>query len=89
MDGSYRTPDGLEYSFMTLHLYLNDSANGQIGGGATTFHSMNMLREYNVEPKLGRVLIFQHRDLLHSGADVTSGIKMTLRTDLMYRKVDE
>lgn len=53
--------------------------------------SMNMQRQFDVEPKTGRVLIFQHRGLLHSGADVTSGIKLTLRTDLMYRKepVDE
>lgn len=52
---------------------------------------MNMQRQFDVEPKTGRVLIFQHRDLLHSGADVTSGIKLTLRTDLLYRKepVDE
>lgn len=49
--------------------------------------SMNMLRQFDVEPKIGRVLIFQHRDLLHSGADVTSGTKLTLRTDLMYKKV--
>ena len=48
---------------------------------------MNMLRQFEVEPKIGRVLIFQHRDLLHSGADVTSGVKLTLRTDLMYKKV--
>ena len=84
MDGAYVTPDGKETSFYTLHLYLNENPSG---GGATTFHSFDMKREFNVEPKPGRVLIFQHRSLLHSGADVTAGIKYTLRTDLMYRKV--
>jgi hypothetical protein len=32
----------------------------------------------------GRVLIFQHRRLLHSGDDVKAGIKYTMRSDLMY-----
>ncbi|KAL2045185.1 hypothetical protein N7G274_002267 [Stereocaulon virgatum] len=85
MDGAYVTPDGKEISFFTLHLYLNENPNG---GGATTFHSLNTNGEFNVVPKPGRVLIFQHRSLLHSGADVTAGTKYTLRTDLMYKKVD-
>ncbi|KAK0517134.1 hypothetical protein JMJ35_000289 [Cladonia borealis] len=85
-DGSYVTPDGKEISFYTLHLYLNSNPGG---GGATTFHSDFLDREVNVEPKPGRVLIFQHRGLLHSGADVTRGTKYTMRTDLMYKKVDE
>ena len=84
MDGAYETPDRKEISFYTLHLYLNENPDG---GGATTFHSYNMKRQLDVVPKPGRVLIFQHRNLLHSGADVTSGTKYTLRTDLMYRKV--
>ncbi len=37
MDGCYVTPDQSEYSFYTLHLYLNDSTQDKIGGGATTF----------------------------------------------------
>ena len=86
MDGSYVTPDGEEISFYTLHLYLNENLGG---GGATTFHSDYLDREFDVEPKPGRVLIFQHRGLLHSGADVTRGTKYTMRTDLMYKKVDD
>ena len=35
-------------------------------------------------PEAGRVLIFQHRDLVHSGDDVLNGVKYTMRTDLMY-----
>ena len=46
-----------------------------------------MKRSIDVVPKAGRVLIFQHKTLLHSGADVSRGIKITLRTDMMYKKV--
>ena len=93
MDGSYVTPDGQEKSFMTLHLYLNDAESSpeseKLEGEATAFHSYNMRKQFDVMPKIGRVLIFQHRELLHSGADVMSGIKMTLRTDLMYKRDDK
>ena len=89
-DGSYVTPDGKERSMFTLHLYLNEpTPANKLEGGATTFHSYDMQRSFDVEPKVGRVLIFQHRDLLHSGADVTGGIKLTLRTDLMYAKLEQ
>jgi hypothetical protein len=89
-DGTYETPDATERSYFTLHLYLND-AEGKTGeeplvGGATTFHSWNMRRRVDVVPKAGRVLLFQHRDLLHSGDDVISGTKLTMRTDIMYAK---
>lgn len=39
----------------------------------------------DVDPLAGRVLIFQHRRLLHSGDEVESGIKYTVRSDLMYQ----
>lgn len=46
-------------------------------GGATTFHSRRSEdRRIDVDPKAGRVLIFQHRKLLHSGDDVKAGIKL-------------
>ncbi|MCJ1399318.1 hypothetical protein MMC11_002520 [Xylographa trunciseda] len=90
-DGAYETPDRTERSYFTLHLYLNESdpdgPHGEMKGGSTEFHSMNMKRSYKVKPKIGRVLIFQHRGLLHSGEEVVSGTKLTLRTDIMYRKV--
>jgi hypothetical protein len=61
----------------------NESA---LVGGATSFHSMSWEEEkdVHVRPRTGRVLIFQHRSLLHSGQDVVSGEKFTMRTDLMY-----
>ena len=88
-DGCYVTPDGLERSYFTLHLYLNeDGPDNRLVGGATAFHSWNLQREYKVAPKFGRVLIFQHRDLCHSGEEVLQGMKLTMRTDLMFKKVD-
>ncbi|KAL8668149.1 MAG: hypothetical protein Q9202_000127 [Teloschistes flavicans] len=94
-DGSYVTPDGEEISFYTLHLYLNEpekfAPGGQKAGGATRFHTMSWdeNKHFDVDPKVGRVLVFQHRNLLHSGEDVTRGTKLTLRTDLMYKKVEQ
>lgn len=88
-DGSYVTPSGNQRSFYTLHLYLNESvaSGGELKGGATTFHSMDMTRRLDVDPKVGRVLIFQHAHLLHSGDEVKEGIKHTMRSDLMYERV--
>ncbi|OQO11854.1 hypothetical protein B0A48_03581 [Cryoendolithus antarcticus] len=103
-DGTYETPDRKERSYMTMHLYLNDTGLpppevlqgmspeerlevGPAGlvGGETAFHSMRYEGErLNVEPEAGRVLIFQHRNLLHSGEDVVQGVKYTMRTDMMY-----
>ncbi|KAG9188091.1 hypothetical protein G6011_02014 [Alternaria panax] len=87
-DGTYETPDRTERSYFTLHLYLNDAVlkNGekQLEGGATTFFNGRMNHRVDVVPKTGRVLLFQHRNLIHSGDDVVKGIKYTLRTDIMY-----
>lgn len=89
-DGTYETPDGQERSYFTLHLYLNDAVgkDGEemLEGGATTFFSYNMRERIDVVPKCGRVLLFQHRNLLHAGDDVVSGTKLTLRTDIMYAR---
>ncbi|KAM3083851.1 hypothetical protein ACMFMG_002039 [Clarireedia jacksonii] len=94
-DGTYGNEEG-ERSFFTIHLYFNDSAQelekegkvppkGMLRGGATTFHSTDMKERLDVDPKIGRVLIFQHRRLLHSGDDVVEGIKLTMRSDIMYK----
>lgn len=94
-DGSFRVPGGDETSFYTLHLYLNgvgdesEEGKGKLEGGATTFHSDDgRTPDFDVDPKVGRILVFQHRGLMHSGADVLGGIKYTLRTDLMFRNQD-
>jgi len=85
-DGTYLTSSGEEASFYTLQLYLN---GGDVKGGATTFHSMDMTRSLDVDPKMGRVLLFQHAHLLHSGAEVQEGIKYTMRTDLMFQRMTD
>ncbi|KAK0727031.1 hypothetical protein B0T26DRAFT_616521, partial [Lasiosphaeria miniovina] len=101
-DSPYRetSADGsstLETVF-TVHLYLNDSkAEAEAGdrdatelvGGATSFLSSDEKRREDVNPKAGRVLIFQHRRLLHSGDDVVKGVKYTMRTDIMYERVPD
>ncbi|KAI9732556.1 MAG: hypothetical protein M1834_003891 [Cirrosporium novae-zelandiae] len=86
-DGTYRTPAGNETSFFTFHLYLNE-LEGNLPGGATTFHSYNMDRRLDVKPKPGRVLIFQQQGLLHSGDDLNEGVKYTVRSDMMYKKAE-
>lgn len=48
-----------------------------------------MVEGLDVTPKNGRVLIFQQRNLLHSGEEVTSGVKLTMRTDMMFEKVED
>ena len=86
-DGQYRTPDGSEFSLYTLHLYLNErDAGNELKGGATVFFDPRWEgREGRIKPKVGRVLVFQHRGLVHSGEEVIGGLKLTMRTDIMYR----
>jgi len=76
-DLSYQKSRGVwsEYTFL---IYLNDN----YGGGQTRFTN------YIVEPRAGRLLVFKHQ-LLHEGSPVTEGIKYVMRTDVMYRKVDQ
>jgi hypothetical protein len=96
-DGMYETPHGEKRSYYTMHLYLNDSAQvlggntdgesfkaNPLHGGATTFHDTSYQRRLDADPKIGRVLIFQQRMLLHSGDEVVKGVKYTMRSDLMY-----
>ncbi|KAI0544630.1 hypothetical protein F4679DRAFT_589277 [Xylaria curta] len=92
-DGPYgeTIPEG-DYveTFITVHLYLNDSQQ-EVGpsvdliGGATSFLSRDETRKLDVDPKAGRVLLFQHSRLKHSGDGVVAGEKFTVRTDIMYK----
>jgi hypothetical protein len=76
-------------------LYLNDADHQEDGqklkGGATTFWGFMMDRRARVDvnPKMGSVLIFQHDELLHSGDDLLSGTKYTMRSDLMYARDED
>ncbi|CAG7846881.1 SubName: Full=Uncharacterized protein {ECO:0000313/EMBL:CCA74380.1} [Serendipita indica DSM 11827] len=61
-------------------------------GGATRIFSEDSMRNsttkkdkyYDVEPRMGRVLVFEQEDLIHSGEEIVSGVKYTMRTDFMY-----
>ncbi|KAM7213087.1 hypothetical protein V8F06_011510 [Rhypophila decipiens] len=94
-DGAYSEKKGdiVYRTHYTLHLYLNDSVAEaepeqktatDLVGGATSFLSDDESRKYDVNPKTGRVLIFQHNGMYHSGDDVVKGTKYTMRTDIMY-----
>jgi 2OG-Fe(II) oxygenase superfamily len=91
-DGSYVTPDGQEVSFLTIHLYLSvtEPTEGELPlkGGATRFFDRSMTKGYDVNPETGACLVFQHRGLIHSGEEVVTGTKYTVRTDVMYRKAE-
>lgn len=68
-----------EKSHITVQIYLND----KFKGGTTRFVSGN--RYYDVHPRKGSALVFDH-NLLHQGAQVTKGIKYSVRTDIMFKR---
>lgn len=71
--------------------YTNMDPSGKLLGGATSFHPDFMGSDdggLRVFPKTGSVLLFQQRDLWHAGDDVYRGVKYTMRTEIMYSKVD-
>ncbi len=75
-DGSFaKGPD--EESMLTFMIYLNEAFEG----GATEF------KTEVVTPRTGMALVFPHR-ATHQGAELLSGVKYVLRTDVMYKDVD-
>ncbi|KAK0636164.1 hypothetical protein B0T17DRAFT_587418 [Bombardia bombarda] len=79
-------------TLFTVHLYLNScKAEGgdELVGGATSFFSSDEKRKMDVNCKAGRVLIFQHRRVKHSGDDVVKGTKYSMRTDVLYEMARE
>lgn len=97
-DGSYsrETSDGeTEKSFLTLQIYLSSGGGKDFYGGATRF-MIPPAREsqadpcakidvVDVVPTTGRVLLFQH-NIWHEGERLTSGSKVVLRSEIMFRK---
>ncbi|KAL5634114.1 hypothetical protein ACGC1H_006071 [Rhizoctonia solani] len=93
-DSTYSTPDGTQTSHYTLQLYLADP----LQGGSTRFWKMGnpdqerrktrpgtTLRTWvDVDPRVGRVLVFEQRGLVHSGERVVGGTKVTVRTEFMF-----
>ncbi|KAF9032394.1 hypothetical protein BJ165DRAFT_1517538 [Panaeolus papilionaceus] len=78
-------PDG-RVGQVTIQIYLGEDG---VEGGATRIAGGSPGKYVDVFPKKGRVLIFQHKDVFHSGEEVTSGLKFTLRSDLLYRYFEE
>ena len=78
-DGFYQSPDGLR-SRLTYIVYLNDDFEG----GETKFREPHPLA---VRPVKGTALVFAH-PLSHEGAEVRTGRKYVVRTDVMYRGDD-
>jgi len=60
----------------------------ELVGGATRFFSWQDDKHFDFAPSMGSCIVFQHRNLIHSGEDVIQGCKYTLRTDVMYHKLD-
>ena len=71
-DGSF-VRNEIEESQLTFIMYLNDDFEG----GETEFSWGKVV------PQKGSVLVFPHL-LRHQGAEVTSGIKYAIRSDVMY-----
>jgi prolyl 4-hydroxylase len=76
-DGSFRRENG-EASLLTFMLYLNEGYTG----GETLFPTVQ------VRGRTGMALVFEHA-LTHEGAEVTSGTKYVLRSDVMYGPVGQ
>ena len=77
-DGAFVRNDE-ERSFLTVMLYLADA----VGGGTTDFDTR--AGEFQVAPRTGTALVFEH-SLRHQGAPVERGVKLVLRTDVMFRR---
>ncbi|KAJ7460119.1 hypothetical protein B0H11DRAFT_167934 [Mycena galericulata] len=94
-DGAYFDKETNQRTFYTLQFYLPSDASGSeesfvpAQGGSTRFLTRYSKRAHyaDVESIPGRVLVFQHADLLHTGEEVTGGVKCTVRSDILYERV--
>ncbi|KAG6826252.1 hypothetical protein H0H92_000560 [Tricholoma furcatifolium] len=84
LDGQITLPGGRQ-SWVTLQIYLNDEG---LSGGATRIFDNSSADDghLDVEPKTGRVLIFEQGPLFHSGEPVVQGLKYTMRTDFLFTR---
>lgn len=86
-DPDYARPPGHELfgdvSLMTLIVYLNDNFTG----GHTQFYGEepHTLPHTDVKPVAGTAVVFMHKHN-HLGTRIETGIKYTLRTDIMFRR---
>ncbi|KAF5320156.1 hypothetical protein D9611_010353 [Ephemerocybe angulata] len=82
VDTQLDLPDGRK-SRVTIQIYLGEDG---VEGGATRIRDMSGARYFDVEPKKGRVLIFQQKDIWHSGQDVVEGSKEEPASKLPFFK---
>ncbi|KAJ7315761.1 hypothetical protein DFH08DRAFT_715273, partial [Mycena albidolilacea] len=93
VDGCYENEENGQRTFYTVQLYLPSDTSGSdesfkpAGGGSTRFWGEEVNNYADVEALPGRVLIFQHDDLLHTGEKVKAGVKCAMRSDILYEKV--
>lgn len=74
-----------ERSLVTCQLYLNE----EFEGGATRFSNYaNDTIGYDVVPRTGSILLFEH-SLFHEGSLLVEGRKYCIRTDVMYTSKGE
>ncbi|KAJ7828790.1 hypothetical protein B0H14DRAFT_3466164 [Mycena olivaceomarginata] len=83
-------------TFYTVQFYLPSDSSGSEAsfvppqGGSTRFLSWSSKSKHayaDVEAVPCRVLVFQHAKLLHTGEEVTGGVKCTVRSDILYERV--
>lgn len=88
--------DGQEFiggmiSHVSVLFYLNDDYTGGETGFYRYVHRYGSLEHdtiAKVEPEVGSSLMFLH-NIFHSGNKVEDGMKYVLRTDLLYKKIED
>ncbi|KAJ7474060.1 hypothetical protein FB451DRAFT_1247739 [Mycena latifolia] len=95
VDGEYKDEKTGQRTFYTLLLYLPSDSSGSpgsfmsAGGGSTRFWGDDENNYADVEAVPGRALVFQHAELLHTGEEVTEGVKCAMRSDILYERVGD
>ena len=88
----YGGEQGIFKSFFTLALYLNDEEEFQ--GGKLNFVRLQLSEggksyesEASVSPKVGRCVLFNHKEF-HEGGGVEAGTKYMCQCDVLYKRSD-
>ena len=86
-DGGYIDTQTGERSFLTLLVYLNSKE--EFEGGCTNFFSDKKMCQ--VVPRPGLCTVFFQEDMrcLHEGEKVAAGKKYIIRTDIMFKEVQD
>lgn len=77
-DKDFMAPKGLRAEWSVL-VFLNDTYEG----GETVFEADDGIRYVCPHPEPGDVLVFPH-NLLHEGLPVGAGVKIVLKTDILF-----